>query len=146
MPLDMRLYDGAQTIAFAALRNEVTAAVWGEVPRLRASGVPLAFETTGDKPHLFRDAVQANADVGYGNFGIGLRCSLESCLRRNRSRARVLPDSVIRETWTAFNANLIETVYDEILGADAFVVPAVISGFHLGEAIARFLARSETKR
>lgn len=117
LPLDIAQCD---PIAFANLRAEVTERVWAGVPALRAAGTPIAFEVSGDKPQFLREDVALNRAAGYRDYGIALRCSLETCLRRNRERARIVPDQVIERIWTAFEANLASKIFAEIF--DSFWV------------------------
>ena len=122
LPLDTRIHTPMQSAAFAALRRSISDRVWGDVPTRRSEGVWLAFQTPGDKPHLLRDEVHAGIQAGYRNLGVGLRCRLETCRRRNRARPRVLPDAVIEKAWRAFEHNLAAQVYDEILGSGFAIV------------------------
>jgi predicted kinase len=112
MPLDIAQCD---PVAFASLRAEVAQRVWAGVPALRAAGTPIAFEVSGDKPDFLREDVALNRAAGYRDYGIALRCPLETCLRRNRQRARIVPDGVIERIWTEFEANLASNVFAEIL-------------------------------
>jgi hypothetical protein len=66
--------------------------------------------------------VDAAARAGYRCMGIGLRCDLETCHRRNRGRRRVLPDAAVEATWDRFEWNVTHGVYEAILGAGAWLV------------------------
>jgi hypothetical protein len=131
LPLDTRMHNAAQSAEFAAIRREVTDAVWAQVPDWRANGLPLAFEVTGDKPHLLQIEVDADRAAGYRSIGVGLRCSLATCLERNHERRRVLPDSVVESTWQAFERNLANQIYANIFGADSFLIKSDSTGFDL---------------
>jgi hypothetical protein len=122
LPQDLRAHDAAQAAAFSTLLREVAGRVWGRLPGWLASGDPVAIETTGDKPHLLRAEVEAAAAAGYRSVGLGLRCDLATCLRRNLGRRRVLPDDVVEASWDRFEANLSREVYAAVFGAGAWLV------------------------
>lgn len=123
LPGDYRTHDAAQAATVATLREEVAGRTWSRLPEWLAMGVPVAIETTGDKPHLLRQEVASAARVaGYRSVGVGLRCDLATCVRRNQSRYRVLPDAVVEASWNRFEWNLSHQVYEAILGVDAWLV------------------------
>ncbi|MFO0950106.1 MAG: AAA family ATPase [Isosphaeraceae bacterium] len=131
LPLDLRTHDLAQAAAFSTLRQEVAERVWGRLPGWLASGDPVAIETTGDKPHLLRAEVELAAASGYRSVGLGLRCDLATCLRRNRSRRRVLPDDVVEGSWASFEANLSGGVYPAVFGPGGWIVVTEPQDFDL---------------
>lgn len=119
LPLDISRCDSA---VFEALRAEVTERVWRQVPVWRQECVPIAFQVSGDKPDYLRVDVDANRAAGYRNYAIAIRCPLEVCLRRNRERARVLPDFVVERIWIAFEENLASRAIADVIGPDALFV------------------------
>jgi hypothetical protein len=131
LPRDFRAHDATEAATMRSLRGEVSGRVWGRLPGWLASGVPVAIETTGDKPHLLRAEVRATAAAGYRSVGVGLWCDLATCLRRNRGRGRVLPDAAVEGSWKSFERNLSRGVYAAILGAGAWHVVPGPGGFDL---------------
>jgi predicted kinase len=121
LPLDGHAHDAAEAAAFAALRAKVAEEVWSQVPRWRTEGAPIAFQATGDKPHLLRDHVDAGRAAGYRNLGIALHVPEEMCIRRNRERARIVANAVVARTVHDFERNLREGVYERIFGPEALV-------------------------
>jgi predicted kinase len=115
-------YDAAQQAEFARLRAEVAQALWDKVPNWRAARENIAFETTGNKPHLFKIEIEAGHLYGYDTLACALRCPLARCLEQNARRSRVLPDHVVRETWEAFEHALSEGVYGKMLAAEQYHV------------------------
>jgi predicted kinase len=122
LPLDTREYDSDQVARFAALRAEASDRTWRLVPELRRRGQSIVFETSGNKPWLLAKEVELNQQAGYDNLGVGVSCSLEECLTRNRNRPRVLPDAVVTDTWQAFHQNLDAGVYHQIFGEGRFIL------------------------
>jgi predicted kinase len=121
LSLDTREYDSDQAARFTALRAEASDRTWKLVPELRRRGQSIVFETSGNKPWLLAKEVELNRQAGYDNLGVGVWCSLEDCLARNRNRSRVLPDAVVRDTWKAFHQYLDAGVYDQIFGEGRFI-------------------------
>jgi hypothetical protein len=109
-----------QMAAIAELRRAVANRVWSQVPEWRSRRLPMAFAVTGNKPHLFRVEVELGRAASYLNLGLGLRCSLATCLTQNETRRRVLPDALVESTWNDFERNLGVGVYDSIFGAGRF--------------------------
>jgi predicted kinase len=123
LPFDTRLHDADQAGAFAELRRHVADKLWKQVPRWREDGIPLAFETTGNKPPLFRAAVEECRAAGYLNIGVALRCSLALCESRNRARRRVLPLPVVETSWLDVESYLSDGTYAELFGHDYLMIP-----------------------
>ena len=132
VPLDTRLHDARQAERFAALRRQTADRLWSQLPQWRAAGMPLAYETTGDKPHLLRGEVEADRAAGYNALGLALPVPLSLCLLRNSLRARVLPEPVIERAWHKFQANLSAGVYAEIFGPGKFAIVPDAESFDFG--------------
>ena len=128
-------HDSADAEKFRALRREVSDRVWTQPPSWRLLGVPLAFEVTGDKPHLLKIEVNLDRAAGYRSLGVAMRCPLETCLQRNRLRRRVLPDDVVQATWLAFEQFLASGTYSAIFGPSAFHVCTDASQFDLAQRL-----------
>lgn len=122
MTMDTRSHTASQAAEFAALRAQVSARLWASVARWRQERVSLVIQTTGNKPHLMKIEVDAFAEAGYINLGVGLRCPLSTCLSRNLSRTRVLPEAVVQGTWNEFERNLAAKTFQSLLGEERFVI------------------------
>jgi predicted kinase len=118
LPLNTRYYGEEQSQQFGSLRAMTAHTIWSHVPALRDRGENLAFETTGNKPHLFRAEVEAGHRHGYNTLACALRIPLETCLARNASRHRILPEDVVSATWHVFEQALAEGTYREIFTRD----------------------------
>jgi len=140
IPLDTRTHDPVEAETFRALRREVSDRVWTQPPGWRLLGVPLAFEVSGDKPHLLQIEVELDRAAGYRSLGVAVRCPLETCLRRNGQRCRVLPDDVVESTWLAFEKYLATGAYTAIFGPSAFHIAADASEFDLAQWLNHFRA------
>jgi predicted kinase len=141
LPFDTRLHDAAQASTFAELRRRAADKLWEQVPHWRDQGIPLAFETTGNKPSLFRAAVEECGAAGYLNVGVALRCSLALCESRNRARRRVLPQSVVESSWRDFNSYLSDGTYAELFGRGHLILAVEDSVPNLMPTIASIVAR-----
>jgi predicted kinase len=133
LSLDGRAHDAAEAAAFGALRAWVAEEVWSQVPRWRVEGAPIAFQTTGDKPHLLQHEVDAGRAAGYRNLAIALRVPEEICMRRNRQRSRVVADAVVMRTVNDFERNLREGVYRSMFGPGALVTVSEPEKFDISE-------------
>jgi hypothetical protein len=102
LPLDTRRYSASQRAEFLRLREHVISELWTRVPAWREKGCNLVFETTGNKPGLFREQIEAGRAHGYTTLGCALRVPLALCLEHNRGRERVLADELVEGAWTAF--------------------------------------------
>jgi predicted kinase len=118
VPLDTRQHDESERAEFLRLRRWVSAELWEKVPAWRAEGRNLVFETTGDKPALFRAEVLAGRAAGYETLACALRVPLAECLKRNRGRERVLADAIVENTWRDFEKALTDGVYSEIFAQE----------------------------
>lgn len=141
LSLDCRAHDAAEAAAFAELRAKVAEEVWSQVPRWRMEGAPIAFQTTGDKPHLLQHHVDDGRAAGYRNLAILLSVPEEICVRRNRERSRVVADAVVVRTVNAFERNLRDGVYERILGPDALVIVSQPETFDISEWLAKNFGR-----
>jgi len=135
LPLDMRQCTVAQMTELRALRKQVAAKLWSEVPRWRQRGESMIFEATGDKPQLLAIEVQANQSAGYLNLGVGVRCPYDRCVEQNLRRGRIVPEDSVRQTWADFERNLEHGVYSTILGTDRFALCEDAASFDLREFI-----------
>jgi predicted kinase len=133
LSLDCRAHDAAESAAFAALRAEVAEEVWSQVPRWRIEGVPIAFQPTGDKPHLLQRELDAGRTAGYGNLAIALRVPEGICLDHNRRRRRVVSDDVVVRTVNDFERNLRDGVYQNMFGPNALVIVTEPESFNISE-------------
>ena len=122
LPLDTRQHDAAQREAFLQLRKTIIAELWRQVPDWRAQGCDLIFETTGNKPSLFRAEVEKAQACGYRSLGCALRVPLAVCLERNQGRERVLDDTVVEASWRDFERALADGTYAEIFAGDRLVI------------------------
>lgn len=121
LPFDTRKYTASQAARVKELRQEASDRTWDMVPALRSSGQSIVFESTGDKPWLLAEEMSRNRDAGYVDIGFGLSTQLSDCLAQNRSRARVLPDSVIESSWQTFHQYLMARRYHSLFGEDRFL-------------------------
>lgn len=113
--ISMDIREESRERAIQDLRGEAREIAWSKVPAARAAGKSIIFEVTGDRPHLFGPHVTTGHAAGYAQLGIGVCAPLETCIARNRSRARVLPDSVIERAWRAFEQHREAGTYAGIL-------------------------------
>src|SRR5690349_6737401 len=65
LPLDTRRHNAGQREEFRRIRQRVITDLWNAVPAWRKEGRNLVFETTGNKPALFRTEVEAGRAAGY---------------------------------------------------------------------------------
>ena len=115
--LNLASYPEQKVAELHQLRAQIAAELWNKVPEWRRRGNDLVYETTGNKPHLFRIEVGLDQAHGYRILGIGIRSRLEQCLTRNAGRERVLSDAVVRETWNAFAEADRSGIYAQIFSS-----------------------------
>lgn len=137
--LDTRLHDQSQAATFTALRRRLADHLWEQVPHWRDQGIPLAFETTGNKPELFRAAVEQCRAAGYLNIGVAVRCGLALCQGRNRARRRILPPAVVESSWRDFESYLADGTYAHLFGSGHLVTLVDGGELDLTSAITQIL-------
>jgi|GEM_PF-5107609 len=114
LPLDTRRHDASQRDEFRRTRQRVIARLWDMVPVWREAGRNLVFETTGNKPTLFRAEVEAGRAAGYHTLACALRVPLSVCRQQNQTRERVLEDAIVEDTWREFERFLADGTYADI--------------------------------
>ncbi len=122
--LEVEKYDAREQALFQATRNRVTAELWARIPPWREQREDIIFETTGDKPNLFRGEIEAGHARGYRTLGCGLEVSLEQCLANNRSRRRILSRETVSASWQAFERYRADGTYERLLEQDELLISA----------------------
>lgn len=120
IPLDTRTYTEPLKMEFAKLRRLASDRTWDAVPDFRRSGLPIVYESTGDKPALLASEVALDRQAGYLPLGIGMRCTLDDCLRGNRNRQRILSDEVVRAGWQTFQQQIAKGTFNGVFGLGHF--------------------------
>lgn len=77
-----------------------------------AGGVPLILDGTHYRASYRKEAVALLMSYGYDVEAVIVNPSLETCLRRNASRSRKVPEHVIRTMHEILN-NSLKNIYNE---------------------------------
>jgi len=89
--------------------------------RLYESGrLGLIIDGTGDDVHKIQTKVQQAQSLGYDCYMVFVNTSLETALARNAARPRVLPASIVKDSWTDVQKNM--GAFQRLFGTARFLI------------------------
>ena len=105
-------------------RDEIRAKAKGITQRQTANFVAgrlgIVIDGTGAKYDTIARQSQALKGLGYDTYMVFVNTSLENALNQNRTRARKLPDDLVKEYWNSVQKNIGK--FQRLFGAKNFIV------------------------